>query len=376
LFLAGCWDEVEVEDLAFVAAVAIDLAEEQEGQMMFEMTEQLVVPAGLNSITQSGEGKAYRNLSETGESIYLINRKLSRQEDREINIEHLGLVIVSAELAKEEGMLANVLDVFVRQQYMRRGILLAIADGKAKDLLTVEPEHINIPAEYIMDLLQNRGSLVTAEPMLFGEVQQALLANRSYKIPQLSMDPDSSISYDSLAVIAEPQSKLVDTLGPDMVKGLHFIVGENLSGTISTELEGDVVSFEIREGRSKVRLLNDDKNGLVFQVDMDIKGDLMEYFGTVDFYKEENLKRFEKLFEGRILELANLSVTHIKDELGVDVLDFGNYLRIHHHGLWEEVMDDWDHGENYFSQSEILLNVNATIAEPGTSVKVNDEQEE
>src|SRR5699024_9162488 len=133
-FLAGCWDQVEIEERAFLAAIAIDLAEEQGEHTTFELTEQLIVPRGLGTIIQAGDAQAYRNLSQTGESIYDINTSIFRQENRKINIEHLNLIIVSSELAQKENLFANVLDVFIRQQYMRRGIFIAIADGKAKDL--------------------------------------------------------------------------------------------------------------------------------------------------------------------------------------------------------------------------------------------------
>lgn len=373
--LAGCWDEREIENLAFVSAIAIDLAEEEERETMFEMTEQLIVPTGLETATEPGMGKAYRNLSDVGESIFEINWEIASQENRRINIEHLGLVIVSKELAEEENLLANVLDVFIRQQFMRRGILLAIADGKAKDFLEVKPEHITVPARYITQLLENSESLLASKPLMFGEAQKKLLTNRSYRVPQLSMVSNDTIRYDSIAIIQEPKSKLMGTLQINETKGLHLIIGEDIHGTVSTSVGGEAVSYQISESSSEYKLLNEEKEKLTIRVDIDVTADLMEYFGSVDFYKKENLERFEGILENRIEELADETLTKLQEDLKVDVLDFDEFLRIHHNKLWKEIEDNWDHGENYFSQSEIIINANATLTEPGTSTRVNEEGE-
>lgn len=369
--LTGCWDEVEIEERGFLSAVAIDLADEQGGNTTFELTEQFVVPAGLGTPTAAGGGKAYRNLSQTGESLFEINTNISRQANRKVNIEHLGLIIISAEIAEEDKLLANVLDVFVRQQFMRRGIVVAIANGKAKELLDIEPEHQKVPAQYINELLDNRQTPITTEPIRLGDIQEKLLMNRSYTIPQLSVYSDNSINYESVGVVQEPISRLMGTLKYGEAKGLHFIIGENQKGSVNTDVEGEQATFEIIEGTSQYRLTNRDKNELTFQVDIDITAEIMEYFGTVDFYKEENLKKFEQALESLVKTLAEATLTKLQDDMRVDVLKFDNYLRVHHNKLWEEIKADWDHRENYFSQSEITLNIKANITEPGTSVRVN-----
>lgn len=370
LVLSGCWDEIEIEERAFVSGLAIDLADEQEDQIMFEMTEQIVVPGGLGTITEPGGGKAFRNLSRTGDSLFDINRKITRQENRKMNVEHLGLIIVSAELAKEEDMLANALDVFVRQEYMRRGILVAIADEKAKHLLDVEAEHIKIPAQYMIEMLENNRSAITKEPARIGDIQEKLLVNRSYMLPLLTILSDNVINYAGGAIIAEDPSRMVGIITDGDAKGRNFIIGRSQQGSVTADVKGERATFEIEEGSSKYKLTNRDKNSLTFQVDINIKANVREYYGSADFYKEEVLKEFEKVLENEIMRLSESAIKKIKDDLQVDVLEFERYLRMYHNKLWEEIKDNWDYGENYFSQSEIRINVNANITEPGTSIRV------
>ncbi|WP_179151963.1 Ger(x)C family spore germination protein [Oceanobacillus senegalensis] len=376
LLLTGCWDEVELEERAFVSGVAVDLAEEHGGKITFEMTEQVVVPGGLGTTTQPGGGQAFRNVGDSSESLFEINTNISRQLNRKTNVEHLDLIIVSSELAKKKELFADILDVFVRQQNMRRGIILAIADEKAKDLLYVEPEHIKIPSKYITELMENNESPITSETTRLGDIQENLLMGKSYTIPLLSMVSDKTIEYEGVALFHGQTSRLVDTLKDDEAKGLHFIIGRNQRGSVISEVEGKQTSFVITEGDSKYKLTNNDKNNLTFQVDINITAQITEYFGTMDLYKNKSLRKFERALQRRIKTMAEKTLEKVKDDLQVDVLQFDRYLRIHHNKLWEEIKEDWDHGENYFSQSDIEINVKANVTEPGTSVRMRQKGEQ
>lgn len=368
--LPGCWDEVEIEDRAFIAAVAIDLAEDTGDETIIEMTEQIVVPAGLGTSTHPGTGKAYRNITRSGKSIYEINRDISRQESRISNVEHLGLIILSKEFAEQEGMLANILDVFIRQQYMRRGVMVAVTDTKAKDLLSVEVEHMKLPSINIIDMLEKDQTAVTKEPARSGDVQEKLLSKRSYVLPLLTILPDHTVEYEGIGVMAEEPSKLVGTLTDGDAKGRHFIIGKSQRGSVIAEVDGELVTFDIILGNSKYTLTNSDKNSLAFTVDIELTVSIREYFGTKNLYKEEVKKEFQNELEKEVKKLTHRALVKIKDEFQVDVLEFDRYLQIHHNKLWTEIKDNWDYGENYFSQSEVTINVKTNVREPGASVKI------
>ncbi|WP_067725151.1 Ger(x)C family spore germination protein [Oceanobacillus damuensis] len=378
MLISGCWDEIEVEDRALLSGVAIDFADEKgEGDRpVYEMTLQFAVPSAIGTASEGGGGKAFRNLSQTGESIFGINSDISRQENRRINTEHLDVVLVSGQISEKEGLFVDIMDVFLRQPGMRRGILLAIADGndqKAKGLLDIEPEHEKIPARYISELMENPATPETIEPFRVGDIQEKLLNNRSFTIPQLAIFSDNSINYDGVAVFDGHTSKIVDTLKGDEVKGLNYITGKEQLGSVTAELEGELVGFIVLEGSSKIKLTNKDKQNLQFQVDVEVEAQLTEYRGNKDFYKKGNLEKFEKALKDKIEQTATDTVKKVKDDLQVDVLTFADHLRGHHYELWEKVKDNWDHGENYFSKSDVTFNVTATLREPGNTIQLKKE---
>ncbi|WP_087974641.1 Ger(x)C family spore germination protein [Oceanobacillus rekensis] len=373
VFLTGCWDSVEVEERAFNTGIAVDLAEEQGENTTYEMTTQFVVPSGLGTAGEAGGGKAFRNLQQTGESLYDINASIARQTSEKSNIEHLDVVIISKDIAEETGLFTNILDVFVRQQNMRRGILLAIGDEKAKDILNVEAEQEKVPSQYVTKLLEGNENPITTEPVRVGDIQEYLLSNRSFIIPKLSVFSKNSINYEGLAVFRGKTGQMVDSLEGEDAKGLNMIIGKNQQGSITAAVDDDQVTYSISEGSSKIKLTNKDKNNLVFQVDIDLTAQIREFNGSLDFYKRENMDKVEKVLKEEIKKIAEGSVKKVKDDLQVDVLTFGNYLRIHHYALWKEVEKDWDYGENYFAKSDININVNTNVQTPGNSIQLTED---
>lgn len=150
LILAACWDQIEIEERAFIFGMAIDAADKTE----VKLTQQLVVPENMATVAANAGGGAgtYRNLSSTGKTIYEINLDLAKQASRSIDSTHLGVILFSEDIMKQPGRFKEHFDIFFREKRMRRGIKLAITNGLAEDLLYVEAEHEKIPAEYIKNL--------------------------------------------------------------------------------------------------------------------------------------------------------------------------------------------------------------------------------
>lgn len=369
--LTGCWDEVEIDKQVFIAAVAIDLAEDSDEEALVEVTEHLIVPSALGSVTNPRPGKAYHNLSSTGKTIYETAKAISRQESRKANVEHLGLVLISREFAETEGMLKNIFDVFIREQYMRRGILVVITEGKAKEVLHIDAEHVSLPSVYIVDMLENDQTTMTKDPVKLGDIHEKLLTNRSYSLPYLSVVTEKILKYDGVAVIAEKPSRMVGALTGDISEDRHFISGRARQSVVTIQVEGNPASLEINELRSTYVLLNDDPEALHFRVDIELDALIKEYVGQLDLYDEENMKIFTEALENEVHKRAVRVLEEVKDGMQVDILKFDDFLRIHHNELWEEIKNDWDYGENYFADSDITIVVEANIESPGTSLKGN-----
>ncbi|GAB3043335.1 Ger(x)C family spore germination protein [Virgibacillus ainsalahensis] len=367
--LTGCWDRQEIEDRGFIVGVAIDLAENHNnGRYSLLLTEQIVIPSRIGAPTQSGGGEqeAYMNVSESGQAIYAIHSEISKKTSRSPSPEHVDVLPVSAEVAKEPGLFGNVMDVFLRDQEMRRGIHIVIAAEDAKGLFDINPKNEQFPVRHIESILENsdRNSAII-DPVRLGDVHEYLLMEQSFILPQMVITEDNKIGNEGVAVFRGKNNQLVGSLDGDETKGLNFITGENQEGILEVSTEDTPVSITIRDGKRKITVDKKDENNIVFHVDLEVSGTIAEVFSSKDIFNPESLAKIESSLEDEIENLARASIDKVQNDFKVDVFGFGPYLHRHHYEFWQTVKDNWDHGENYFEKSQIDVSVTAEIEESG-----------
>ncbi|MBM7608437.1 spore germination protein [Lysinibacillus composti] len=374
LILTGCWDNVEIEERAFVYGLAIDRTEESKSNSEIELTEQLIVPEQFASTGSGGggSGPAFRNLTASGETIFDVNREMFKQASRTTDPTHLLLVLFSEELAKEPKRLEQLLDVFLREKDMRRGINIAITSGKASELLTVVPEHEKVPAQYISKLLEQKKNLEIINVVKIGDIQNKLLDNVSFPLPLLKTMNPTVIDYEGIAIYNAQKDQIVGTLKGDYAKGLSFMSGKKHTGTINIEVDQEKATVELTEIKSSFSLINDDPNNLHISVNVEVEGTIAEQLGTDDVLDREVLQQFNRALEKEIEKLTKGTLTILQNDLQTDAIGLGSYLFQHHPKLWKSVKVDWETGEKYFTQSRIDVIANATVNRPGSIIRTTN----
>src|SRR5699024_6277583 len=132
------------------------------------------------------EEKPFTNLSASGSSLSEIGQEMSSLTAHEPFFEHLKMIVFADDLAKEPGVFDSLADVFIRYHEMRRGTRVFITDGKASDILAIEPETNEIPAMYIDSLVENSNiNIELTDPVKLGDLHSFLLNEHSYAIPNV-----------------------------------------------------------------------------------------------------------------------------------------------------------------------------------------------
>lgn len=382
--IAGCWDSIELEERGFVTGISIDLAnkengapsdehkEEQSENKKFQLTQQLINPSNLgleqgknsNSMTSS-----FRNLSQTGDTIIEMNRDMIKQAGRRTNVTHLNVVLFSEDVAKEEHLFADLMDIFLREKEMLRSVKIAITKGQSGNYLNILPENEKIPSKYISKILENQSNLEIAQPLTVGDVQTYLLSKQSFIIPLIDQVNETTVNYEGLSVYSGQKHKIVGTLTGNEAKGMNLIHTKDQTGTINLQIDNHDVTFEILEVESKISLKKKSKNPLQFQISINVESGIAEQYGSLDIMTEKNYKKLQKALEKEIKRYASDTVSILQHDLQTDVIGFNNYLSERHYTFWQSIKDDWEDGENYFQKSEVQITVNATIEKPGNIIK-------
>ncbi|PAV27821.1 hypothetical protein CIL05_19935 [Virgibacillus profundi] len=369
ILLTGCWDVTNIEDRGFIMGIAIDLAEEGKtnGNYHLTMTNQFAVPPGLSAPGggSGGGGKAFVNLSASGESIYAIGQEMANKINKLPFFEHLKVVIVSEEVAAIPQLFANVMDVFIRNRDARRGIKVIIAKEKAKDILNIQPENEKLPARYINQILEN-SIIKTGElrPVRVGEVHEHLLAKSSFVLPEVTSG-DSELNFVGGSVYKGDSNMLIGSLKPSEMLGLHLITGEKLGGTIEFNFKDHLTTYSIREATSRVKVNAKDPENIDIAVTINMEGEIQETFGTFILKEPGVITALEKEISAKVKKIADEMIKKGQKELEADIFGFADNLKKFHYHTWEKIKKDWDHGENYFAKSNVSVTVDAQVRSDG-----------
>ncbi|WP_404451298.1 Ger(x)C family spore germination protein [Virgibacillus necropolis] len=374
--LTGCWDQVPIEERGFVIGTTVDLADKQESENYnLHATNQIVIPAGLGSAGQSGSSPtAYTNLSAKGKSLFEISRKISTFTSRVPYYEHLKVIAVSEEVAKEPGLFASIMDAFIRDQEMRRSIKVIISEGEAHQVLEVKTKTEKLPAIYINSILEHSArSLAIVDAVKMGDIHQFLLDRSSYAIPRVLVS-DNKVKDNGVAVFQGYNNKMVGVLTGKEVKGLNLIKKKNQGGIIEFEIDDHLMIYEIQNTKSSIKIDVKDKDNINISIKIDAEGDIAEMFGSKTLLEPKRFKEIEKTISKKIEKLANKSLEKAQKELNADIFGFDTRLKQRHYDKWQKIKDDWQKGENLFANCTITVSAEAIVRATGAADKTKNKE--
>jgi spore germination protein len=377
LLLTGCWDRVEIEDRGFNIGVAIDLAEEREiesdkpqGEYLFKGTYQIVVPGGLQQ--ESGVGsktKAYQNLTSTSDTMFEQVRNLAEETSRSPFLKHLQLIIVSDEVAQKPKAFANILDLFLRDHEMRRGVTVFISNGEAGPILDVDPMPENLPVMFINSISENARKQPKMLPETrVGDIHEHLVDHSSFLVPQIKLIGDQ-VKIEGAAVFHGHNNRMEEFITGEETEGVRFIIGEYQGGPLKTIIENNLVVYEVKRANSKIEVRTENKEQMEFTINIQTEGNIVESFKTLDYTKPEVMEKVRANLEKEIERIAQSAIDKLHGDLQVDALQLGGYVERKDYNTWKEVKDNWDHGENYFAKSTIKVNAEVMIRTSGSVIQ-------
>ncbi|RHW30459.1 Ger(x)C family spore germination protein [Oceanobacillus profundus] len=379
LLLSGCWDENDIEERGFVIGTAIDLVEDQQANdnPTLKMTNQFVVPAGIGLPTGAGsEKKAFTNLSKTGESLFEIIRLMSTAVGRAPYYEHLKLIVVSEEVARQPDLFAGIMDLFIRDQEMRREMRVVISEDKAQKILEIEPETENLPVMYITNVMENTTKLAgLIDPARIGEIHEHLLEPQSYVIPRV-FSSDDKIIFNGGAVFHGESNRLVGTINLEEAAGLNLIKNKIEGGYFKIEVDNKLMVYELKRVKSNIEINANDPEDINIEITIDAEGNIGEMFGQKSLLDKAYLSKIERKVSERIEQVVNNTIKKAQEDLKLDFFGFSEILKRKHYEIWNEVKENWDEGDNIFANSTVKVKADAIIRTTGATDRVKDQGSE
>jgi len=349
--LTGCWNSREIKTLAIVQAIGIDLTENGEICLTFQILKPSAIkaPSGKEGGGGGGEEKAVWVLTSTGQTIFEALRNATKKSGRKLYLPFNKVIVIGEDAARYGvGELTEFLD---RDHEARRLAYILIAKGKAKDIIEASSEQEKIPAKGIENLIKATFATSQIPEMTINDFHKIHASKTASPFAPGIKTINKQIE-DQVITVAEledtaifKKDKLIGWADKKETRGFLWILDKVKSGIInvdSPQEENKKVSLEIIS--SSVRVEPEIRDGKLFiTIKIKEKGNIGEQMsGNVDLTKPENFKELEKRQADVILSEINAALSKIQMEYGVDIFNFGQEFHRKYPNEWKELEKNWD----------------------------------
>lgn len=393
LFLTGCWDYNDYENLSLVSGVGIDM---DETSNQITVTVLYYIPAQTNA----GNGKKIQPfgvVKAAGTTISDALAAIQQTMGKKLFYGYLDAQVIGQTAAKK--IMKQIVLFNDCTPNIRTTAYLAIAQGKAEDVLcTFDPNIISEPtAKNIYNLINlsiNSGSAFPVSIADFIQNQaidgiEPVVPRVTAKLTENSKDSGSSeniqnneptvisklkngfVKIDGMAAFND--AKLIGWLDVKECTGLGYITNkniatyENVKTSFSNEISKTLI-FSVSKTKSKIKAqLENNKPAIT--VNTYVEAGLRKYDDNKSFdtLTPEAVAIMEKELAKNVSFKMNAAITKAQKNLKSDIFGFGfAFYRSNPKLYHSQYENKW---QNVFPNIKVHVNVSAKIINTGSSVK-------
>ncbi|ASN07388.1 spore gernimation protein GerC [Virgibacillus necropolis] len=362
LFLSGCWDRVEINDLALVVATGLDKTDDDKIELSVQIVNPKAHKGGQGAGGGQGGTKPTIVKKVTGQTIFDARSKLQEKVPRRLFWGHNQVIIIGEKMA-EEGIQKHI-DFFARHPSPRLRAYTFVTEGKAIDTLKIIPDLESSSAEVAGELANFKvGLSVTVKDllqMLSGEARAAAL-------PWIEVEQDPSnkggLRVNGTAIFKK--DKMVGRIDDKVTRGVLWLRDEIALAAVTVEPKGaeDQISFNLL--RSSTELIPKIENGnWKMIVKIVTEDDVVENETKLNLGNPKIVKRLERQLEQDIDKRIRLTLEQVQKEMEADIFGFAETFHRQYPDQWSKVKDQWD---DKFPEIEVEIKSKAYIRRPGQS---------
>jgi spore germination protein KC len=364
--LSGCWDRLEINELAIVTAAAIDQIDENT----IELSIQVIIPKNLSSGNGQGGGGQQGSLTlvrtQKGKNIADAISKLQSKLPRKIFWGQCEVYIFSEQLAKKG--VEEQMDFLLRHPQPRERAYLFVSKGNPKKILEVSTPLERYSAKTIMGLSEFRFSLLVTlqsfEEMLTGKAKSAA-------IPLLDLitmpQDDEKKQPNKLPVIIGTavlkKDKMIGQLTERETRGVLLLRNEQKEFTVtlkSFDMNGNVSLYPVMLHTKLIPEINHNKWKMIVKVKAE--GAIAQNGTSLDYSNALFKKKLENVFRDKIKEVIEKSIQKTQQNLKADILGFAEEFHREYPNEWKKVENHWD---EKFPAVKVKIDVDANIRRQG-----------
>ncbi|BCS82475.1 Ger(x)C family spore germination protein [Anaerocellum diazotrophicum] len=257
IFLTGCWNRKELNDILIVQAVGVD--KNQSGQ--FKLTYQVLKPKVLKNpanIPSTSQQKGVWCFSSTGKSIFDAIRNATLSSDKKLFFSHNKIIVISEKVAHQG--IENILDMFLRYHEFRPDAYIIVTSDDIEKFLDTNVPIESIPAKELENVIKNYYANSKVLPISIYEFQKmSNTKSKTAPVPfvttKLSGGQSSQLQMfyvEKTAVFSN--YKLIGYLTHNELRGLLWAVGKIKSGIYPVKIGKDMFSLELIQSMTSINV--------------------------------------------------------------------------------------------------------------------------
>ena len=364
MFITGCWDRKEINDIGLVMATGIDLADNGK----IKATIQIAVPSPTTQTAGSSvKTERFFLISAVGKNGTDLDQKLQQKMSRTLFFAHRSVILIGEDLARTG--INDILDAFNRNPRHRlKTYMLVVKGKKAADLMEVNYPYELAPAEALkeMEQLTGEGTIVTLRDYMIASATGGMSPTVGVLEPAVFHKPGENgeeklFRINGTAIFKS--GKLIGYLNNTETHEFLWFQENKRSDKIAADLPEDKgnVGYYITSASYKIGV---DARGASPKFDIRLKasGDLFENNSPLDVSDAKNLAVIKKAIEDKIKRDMQAFLRKIQIKYKADIVGFGQQLQRDQPKVWRGLEENWD---QTFAAAEITVSVDVNINNTG-----------
>ena len=348
LFLTGCYDYKEINNLGIISAIGVDYQDE----------EYVITLEILNDQTDkdSGKIKSYTKTSRDKSLAKAVENTADLLSD-EANYTHVKLMVLSESIV--DGHFDNIIDFFMRSTYFRENFyVLSTLDTKPKELLENTTDENPVASIAIIKLLESveYSSNISVLKTFDQIIEETLAFGKDTCFSNITLD-DEQFKVDGLAIFDKYKFKA--KLDNEDATIYNILTGNFYRPIFSKNYDSKYFSIAISEGKTSF-----DINTREIMIAGDLTGKIMDNEPNFSIRDLDVLSKINSDFKKLINEkLVNFIKTLQENKSDILFLAESYYQKT-------RVKE-----ENFWVNLDVTSNIGFYINKKGLIYEVQDENE-
>ena len=357
--MTGCWDQVEINDRAFVMALGVDI---EGGDLVVTYT----FP-NLQVITgNGGEGNKTYTKKIRAKTLFETNKLFGTLSQERLNFDHMKVIVLSNQVLDNKEMLIQLVDQFERNSEYARTINVFAFEGKASDVFEEEINKLNDSTIFLSKIYQNnRFDVLTTTEVSLGDFINGINNQNSTEFIPKVVIKDDEISIDGAGLVNELLFK--GWINKEQIEKLSWYMGRGKGSVIPISLNDgkEDILFEVDNINTKLKFSSRNEK-LVIDVEIYNEVDVTQYVmePTIDLFDKENIVELEKKISKKVEEDTNKIIKEVQTKYKVDITNTIEKLAVSNKTLWKKYKSNWNES---FSNAIINISARTEIKRIGTA---------